>query len=72
MPLDGWFRTGLRDTMRDRLTGTDSFVGQTFDRGAVQPLLERHERGTASEESRIWTLLCLEVWHEQFFGDAAQ
>ncbi|WP_426241944.1 asparagine synthase (glutamine-hydrolyzing) [Nocardioides sp. LHG3406-4] len=67
VPLDHWFRTGLRDSMWDRLTGTDSFVAQTFDRAAVRTLLERHERGTASEESRIWTLMCLEVWHEQFF-----
>ena len=35
VPLDVWFRTGLRDSMWDRLTGTDSFVGQTFDRSAV-------------------------------------
>jgi asparagine synthase (glutamine-hydrolysing) len=72
VPLDAWFRTGLRDTMWDRLTGTESFVGQTFDRDVVRQLLERHERGAASEESRIWTLMCLEVWHEQFFANVAQ
>lgn len=66
VPLDAWFRTGLRDSMWDRLTGTDSFVGQTFDRAAVTALLERHESGRFSEESRIWTLMCLEVWHERF------
>lgn len=68
VPLDQWFRTGLRDSMWDRLTGTDSFVAQTFDRTAVRDLLERHESGRFSEENRIWTLMCLEVWHETFFG----
>ncbi len=70
VPLDAWFRTGLRDSMWDRLTGSQSFVGQTFDRSAVVNLLERHESGGFNEESRIWTLMCLEVWHETFFRDA--
>lgn len=67
VPLDAWFRAGLRDTAWDRLTGTESWVGQTLDRSAVRSLLERHHRGAANEESRLWTLLCLEVWHERFF-----
>lgn len=67
VPLDSWFRAGLRDTARDRLTGADSWVGQTLDRSRVCELVDRHERG-ANEEIRIWTLLCLEMWHECFFG----
>ena len=70
VPLDAWFRTGLRDSMWDRLTGAESFVGQTFDRSAVTTLLRRHESGQFNEESRIWTLMCLEVWHETFFRNA--
>lgn len=71
VPLDAWFRSQLRDSMWDRLTGRDSFVGQTFDRQAVRSLLERHESGTFNEESRIWTLMSLEVWHETFFRAGA-
>lgn len=71
VPLDAWFRSHLRDSMWDRLTGSDSFVGQTFDRAAVRSLLERHESGTFNEESRIWTLMSLEVWHETFFRAGA-
>ena len=69
VPLDDWFRAGLRDTARDRLTGADSWVGQTLDRASVRDLVDRHERG-ANEETRIWTLLCLEMWHDCFFGVA--
>jgi asparagine synthase (glutamine-hydrolysing) len=71
VPLDAWFRSHLRDSMWDRLTGADSFVGQTFDRDAVRSLLQRHESGTFNEESRIWTLMSLEVWHETFFRAGA-
>ena len=35
VPLDAWFRGGLRDMAWDRLTATASFVGRLFDRDAV-------------------------------------
>jgi asparagine synthase (glutamine-hydrolysing) len=68
VPLDSWFRGDLRDSMWDRLTGSDSFVGATLDRGEIRKLLERHESGRFNEENRIFTLMSLEVWHETFFG----
>ena len=71
VPLDQWFRAELRDLAWDRLSGTDSWVGQTLDRGAVRALLERHDAGAANEEARIWTLLCLEVWHDCLVRSAA-
>lgn len=70
VPLDAWFRTSLRDSVRDRLTGPGSFVAETFDQKAVRALVERHESGTFNEEIRIWTLMSLEVWHETYFASA--
>ena len=67
VPLGSWMRAGLRDTARDRLTGTESWVASTFDPALVREVLDRHDRG-AGDEGRLWTLLCLEVWHECFFG----
>lgn len=64
VPLDDWFRTALRDEAWDRLTGPSSFVASTLDKQAVTGLLKRHDSGRYNEESRIWTLLSLEVWHE--------
>ncbi|UUT34489.1 asparagine synthase C-terminal domain-containing protein [Microbacterium elymi] len=71
VPLDSWFRTSLRDSVHDRLTGPGSFVAETFDRKAVRDLLDRHDSGNFNEEIRIWTLMSLEVWHERFFATAA-
>lgn len=68
VPLDSWFRTSLRESVRDRLTGPGSFVADTFDRDAIRDILDRHESGTFNEEIRIWTLMSLEVWHETFFA----
>lgn len=67
VPLDAWFRTGLRESVRDRLTGPSSFVAEVLDRDAVRSLVERHESARYNEEMRIFTLMSLEVWHETFF-----
>jgi asparagine synthase (glutamine-hydrolysing) len=71
VPLDAWFREGLRDMAFDLLTGPSSFVGTTFNRPAVQDLLVAHSRGQRDEQQRIWTLLSLEVWHREFVGRCA-
>ena len=67
VPLDAWFRTGLRDMARDLLLSRGSFVSGQLDRAAIAGLLHSHESGRRDEEIRIWTLLCLEVWYEVFF-----
>jgi asparagine synthase (glutamine-hydrolysing) len=65
VPLDDWFRGGLRDMAYDLLTGPSSFVGTTLDQTAVSRLLDAHSSGARDEQPRIWTLLSLEVWHRQ-------
>jgi asparagine synthase (glutamine-hydrolysing) len=65
VPMDRWFRHGLRDMAFDLLTGPSSYVGNNFDRAMVAMLLNAHVRGERDEESRIWTLLSLEVWHRE-------
>ena len=66
VPLDDWFRGGLRDMAFDLLTGPSSFVGTTFDQAVVEKLLKTHASGDRNEQPRIWTLLSLEVWHREF------
>jgi asparagine synthase (glutamine-hydrolysing) len=68
VPLDAWFRAGLRDMAHDLLTGPSSFVGGLMDKAAVRELLATHESGRRNEDIRIWTLLSLEVWHREFFA----
>jgi hypothetical protein len=29
----------------------------------LQELIDRHQRGDANEEQRLWALLSLEIWH---------
>ena len=68
VPLDAWFRTSLRAEAQERLLDRDSLAAQLFDRHEVERLLHDHASGRRNEHMRIWTLLCLEVWHDVFFG----
>jgi asparagine synthase (glutamine-hydrolysing) len=68
VPLDEWFRGSLKEFAHDLLLGASSFTSQVMHPGAVRRLLHGHESGRANEEIRIWTLLCLEIWHRVFFG----
>ncbi len=68
VPLDSWFRSGLREMARDTLLARDAFVPDIFERSAVEALLTNHESGRRNEEIRLWTLLGLEIWHRTFFS----
>jgi asparagine synthase (glutamine-hydrolysing) len=65
VPLDDWFRNGLKEMARDLLTGSSSFVAEVMDRAAVARLLTEHESGDRNEQPKIWALLSLEVWHRE-------
>lgn len=71
VPLDTWFRDGLEEMAWDLLAAPDSLAAALLDRRSVQTLLERHRKGVANEEARIWPLLSLEVWHRTFFRQDA-
>lgn len=62
-----WWYAGMRDAVRQRLTGPGSWVASTLDQSLVRDLLLRHEHG-GHEQDRIWALVSLEVWHESFFA----
>ncbi|MCP5363693.1 MAG: asparagine synthase (glutamine-hydrolyzing) [Hyphomicrobiales bacterium] len=70
IPLDDWFRSELRGFAQDKLLGESSFSRQFLSRPFIERMLHRHMNERADEASRIWTLLCLEIWHETFFKDA--
>lgn len=69
VPLDEWFRGGLKEYVHDLLLGSDSFVSGYFNRSVIERMLADHTRGRRNEELRLWTLMGLEVWHRAFFRD---
>jgi len=67
VPFDDWFRNDLRVFAQDKLLGETSFSRQFLSRPFIERMLHRHMNERSDEASRIWTLLCLEVWHDTFF-----
>lgn len=72
VPLDEWFRGGLKDYAHDLLLGRDSFVSTYLQRAAIDAMLGDHMRGRRNEELRLWTLLGLEVWHRTFLRGSTE
>jgi asparagine synthase (glutamine-hydrolysing) len=70
VPLDTWFRGGLKDYVHDLLSGPDSFVSSYFNRRVVARLLSDHTTCRRNEELRLWTLMGLEIWYRAFFRSA--
>jgi asparagine synthase (glutamine-hydrolysing) len=66
VPIAAWLRGSLRDMAHDRLLSRTSFVSEVFDRRMIERLLAEHGSGARNEDIRIWTLLSLEMWHQQF------
>jgi asparagine synthase (glutamine-hydrolysing) len=66
VPLDTWFRGGLREMSWDLLGARTAFVAEVLDPFEIRAMLLRHEHGEADEAIRIWTLLGLEVWYQTY------
>jgi asparagine synthase (glutamine-hydrolysing) len=64
VPLDDWFRGGLRAMANDLLLRPNSFVSSHMSRDVVRRLLSDHQSRARQNGIRIWTLVGLEIWHE--------
>ncbi len=66
VPLAHWFRRELTELARDVLLDARARQRGYFRPAAVERLLDEHLRGDRSDESRLWALLMLELWHRMF------
>jgi asparagine synthase (glutamine-hydrolysing) len=64
-PAPGWLRNELYELMSDTLLGDASRGRGIVDPAAVERLITEHRAGV--EHTRgLWTLLMLELWHQEF------
>jgi asparagine synthase (glutamine-hydrolysing) len=62
VPLDLWFRTSLREFLRDHLTSR-RFRERGFTNPAfLETLLHEHQSGRRDNSLWLWSLLMLELW----------
>ena len=62
VPLHEWFRTSLRDFLRDHLTSR-RFRERGFTKPAfLETVLQEHQSGRRDNSLWLWSLLMLELW----------
>lgn len=61
VPIGAWFRGTLRAMLRDLLFASDGFVRRHLQLGAIERIVEEHERGTHDHAQRLYALLMLEL-----------
>ncbi|PHR94614.1 MAG: asparagine synthase (glutamine-hydrolyzing) [Blastopirellula sp.] len=66
VPLDDWFRGPLREFARDIILDPQAIDRGYFQRQSLETMLEDHISGRWNHGDRIWSLVCLELWHKRF------
>jgi asparagine synthase (glutamine-hydrolysing) len=65
VPLSSWLKKDLAEMVRHYLLGSTRFA-HYFRRDVVERYVEQHLSGKESHSSRLWALLVLALWMEQY------
>jgi len=66
VPLDVWFRGKLRELFGDTLLSARALQRGYFDPAFVRRVVHEHVSGTRDHAFRLWQLVVLERWHQQY------
>jgi asparagine synthase (glutamine-hydrolysing) len=69
VPLDSWFCKELKDYSCGILLSDKSLNRGYFKKGAVKKILDSHMAARANNGAKIWSLLFLELWHNEFIDN---
>jgi asparagine synthase (glutamine-hydrolysing) len=68
VPVNHWFRNGMRSFLGDHLQGASSLTRSYYDPKVLDCMLADHLSGRQNNEKLLWSLLNLEIWHRQYAG----
>jgi asparagine synthase (glutamine-hydrolysing) len=63
IPIGFWFRDNLYSLLKEVLLSDKSMKRGYFNSRYVGKLVDDHLAGRVDHTHRLWTLLCLELWH---------
>ena len=66
IPLEYWFRNDLNPLLKERLLD-NSFLEFGFEKEGVEKMIQEHKDFRQDQSYRLWTLLTLSYWLEEFF-----
>jgi asparagine synthase (glutamine-hydrolysing) len=64
MPLDRWFREGLRPTFEEQVLGEPDGGTGWIDRRVVERLWSEHQCGAFDHGHTLWALWAFRAWLE--------
>jgi len=69
VPIDQWFRDGLKELLLDYLSPDRLRKEGLFDQTLVETKIKEHISGLANHQYRLWSLLMWEMWRERWLGE---
>ncbi|MEK7181981.1 MAG: asparagine synthase (glutamine-hydrolyzing) [Patescibacteria group bacterium] len=67
VPIAEWFRGELKTYVAEKLLSEKALSRGLFQKASLQRLLEEHLTTHINHAPRIWALLTLELWFEEYF-----
>jgi len=66
IPVGKWFKSAWSDYFQETVLSEKAIARGYFDRNALKQLFEEHMSGRRDHGYRMWALLMLELWHQQY------
>ena len=66
LPIGRWFRTDLKGLLKDTILSERSLGRGYFRPETVRGMVDQHNCGRRDYAHQLWTLLMLEMWHQEF------
>ncbi len=66
VPVNEWFRTSMKDYLKDHLLGSDSRTNEYYQPQVLRRYLDEHIAGRQNHEKLLWCMLNLEIWHKEY------
>ena len=66
VPIGRWFRGELKSFLKETVLSERALGRGYFKREAVKHLVDGHTDGRRDNAHQLWTLLMLELWHQEF------
>jgi len=67
IPIDSWFRGELKDYAYETLLSKKALSRNLFKKNAIKKILDEHSNTKISHAYRIWALITLELWFQEYF-----
>jgi asparagine synthase (glutamine-hydrolysing) len=70
IPIDEWFRGELKEYVYEKLLGEKALSRGLFKEDSIRGFLNEHVETGINHAPRLWALLTLELWFEEYFDTA--